>query len=141
HRDTHPFCTADGQWVIYSCLMNNWGTVCKVPLAGGEASPLGETLDHGINLVAVSPDDRFYVYQFRDEANKLFNAIRALKGGPVLKLLEAHSMYDLYWSADGRNLLYADGRDIWLQPLEGGPPKRLTHFAAEHVSFFAQSRA
>ena len=27
-----------------------------------------------------------------------------------------------------------------VQPLEGGPPKRLTHFAAEHVSFFAQSR-
>src|SRR4029077_17477061 len=127
-------------WVIYSCRIQSKGAVCKVPLAGCGPTQVGENLESGPLFVALSPDDKLYAYQFRDGANKLCTAIRPVEGGPVQNVLEARGSSDLYWSADGRNLIYPQAKDIWLQPIDGSPPKRLTDFAGERVISFAQSR-
>jgi Tol biopolymer transport system component len=34
----------------------------------------------------------------------------------------------LQWTHDGRDLAYATLSNIWVQPLDGGPPYQLTHF-------------
>jgi len=44
------------------------------------------------------------------------------------------------WAADGRSLLYIDGKggfsNIWSQPLDAGPPKRLTDFKTDQIFGF-----
>ncbi len=44
------------------------------------------------------------------------------------------------WAPDGRGRDYVETKDgvgnIWRQPLAGGPPKQLTHFASEEVMDF-----
>ena len=140
--ETRPLCTSDGQWVLYSCRIPSRGTVCKVPLAGGEPVQVGEILESA-TAAALSPDNKLFAYQFRDQANKFFIAIRPVEGGPVQKVLEWRGNPDnpdLNWSPDGRNFLYAQAKDIWLQPLDGSPPKQLTNFGAERVISFALSR-
>jgi len=146
-RETRPLCTSDGQWVLYSCGIPSGGTVCKVPLAGGEPVQVGEILENNFAaLAALSPDNKLFVYWFRDQANKVFTAIRPVEGGPVQKVLEWRGGVnpdlnpDLNWSPDGTNFLYAQAKDIWLQPLDGSPPKQLTNFGAERVISFALSR-
>jgi len=48
------------------------------------------------------------------------------------------------WTPDGRGLTYVDAPDgvgnIWLQPLAGGPPKRLTDFKSNQIFRFDWSR-
>ena len=45
---------------------------------------------------------------------------------------------------DGRAIAYANNpgglSDVWLQPLDGGPPERLTNFKADQIIAFDWSR-
>ena len=50
----------------------------------------------------------------------------------------------LRWTADGRALTYIDTRasvsNIWLQPIDGSPPKQLTDFKSDLIFGFDWSR-
>ena len=49
----------------------------------------------------------------------------------------------LHWTPDGRGVAYIDGatrQNIWVQPLDGGAPRQLTHFTDRSVADFAWSR-
>jgi Tol biopolymer transport system component len=145
-RDSRPLCTSDGRWVIYTSQIQSTSTAWKVPLAGGEPTQIGG-MDSGSGVVAaISPDDKLLAYQARDMSakggQKLYAAIGPLGGGafrslPLQNIPRSQGRLDLYWSPDG--LIYNAFKDIWLQPIEGGQPKRLTNFAGEgeHVIDFA----
>jgi serine/threonine protein kinase len=45
------------------------------------------------------------------------------------------------WTSDGRAVAYADQSNLWIQPLGGGSPRQLTHFAdGKIIQDFAWSR-
>lgn len=48
------------------------------------------------------------------------------------------------WSPDRQSIAYANNpgglSDIWLQPVDGSPPKQLTSFKAEQILAFDWSR-
>ena len=48
------------------------------------------------------------------------------------------------WSPDGQSIAFVNNTngysDIWLQSLNGGPPKQLTDFKAEQILAFDWSR-
>ena len=46
------------------------------------------------------------------------------------------------WTPDGQSIAYVDttGSNIWSQPLDGGPPRQITHFSDRYVASFAWSR-
>ena len=46
------------------------------------------------------------------------------------------------WTPDGQSIAYVDtnGSNIWSQPLDGGPPRQITHFSDRQVASFAWSR-
>jgi|SRR2546427_2010056 len=48
------------------------------------------------------------------------------------------------WTPDGRALTYINTRgivsNIWLQPVDGGPPKQLTDFKTDRIFSFDWSR-
>lgn len=54
-----------------------------------------------------------------------------------------HSSATVRWTADGRVLLHnaalKDRANIWLQPLDGGPPRQVTHFVDQNVLGFDAS--
>ena len=45
------------------------------------------------------------------------------------------------WMPDGRSIAYVDtsGSNIWSQPLDGGPPRQITHFTDRMIASFAWS--
>ena len=48
------------------------------------------------------------------------------------------------WSPDGQSIAFLNSSggvsDIWLQPIDGSPPKQLTAFKAERILAFDWSR-
>jgi len=66
-------------------------------------------------------------------------------GGGSKKVLDLPPTAGYYrWTPDGRALAYVNTIDevsnIWIQPLDGGPPKQLTDFKSEAIHHFAWSR-
>ena len=61
-----------------------------------------------------------------------------------LKVKDKFFMSQLRWIPNGRALAYLAARNgvtqIWVQSLEGGPPKQLTNFSSEQVFSFDWSR-
>jgi hypothetical protein len=45
----------------------------------------------------------------------------------------------MQWSADGRSLIYNLGADVWAQPIDGAPAKRLTNFTDGLALYFGIS--
>jgi serine/threonine protein kinase len=145
-----PTISPDGQWVIYSSLNSGKITLWKVPLAGG--APVEIINREGINP-AVSPDGKQIAYLFSESAsrdappNRI--AVIPFEGGEPVKTFEipqglAGAKTILYWSADGRSLLYTvidnNVSNIWSQPLDGAKPVQLTNFKEHIITAFGWSR-
>lgn len=46
------------------------------------------------------------------------------------------------WTPDGRGIAFSDNTDpknIWVQPIDGGPPHPLTRFTDKTINYFAWS--
>jgi len=67
----------------------------------------------------------------------MYTAVRSLEGGPIQRSWENLGIFNLQFSADSQGLIYADERNIWLQPINGSDPKRLTNFSVERTVNFA----
>jgi Tol biopolymer transport system component len=135
----HPLCTPDGKSYIYTSRGQDKTTIWKAPLAGGDPVKVVET-NMEETLLAISPDGKSLSYHYReDSSGKEYTSVQPIDGGPAQTLFPAQGRYNLQWSPDGRGLVYADTTDIWIQPINGGPPKRLTNFLQQQAIFFALS--
>jgi len=133
----------DGKWAFYTS-----GGIRKVPVAGGE--PVALPTGYNPQSPVVSPDGKLIAYYYREKqpGAKFKIAVTPSSGGqPVWTFdppLEDYSTYEIRWTTDGKALLYeADNNgvsNIWLKPLNGGPPKQLTDFRSETISDFDLSR-
>jgi Tol biopolymer transport system component len=139
-RAANPVCTPDGQSVIYQSSGQSRSLLWEVSLEGGTPKQIGET-NLAQTLLDVSPDGKLIVYEYQEKAeDETYWVVRPIEGGSPQKICEKRGIYNVRWSADSKGLLYAEGKDIWIQPINGGPPKRLTSFPADRAIFFAQSR-
>jgi Tol biopolymer transport system component len=71
-------------------------------------------------------------------------AIIPFEGGSLVKLFDfsptAAPDHGLNWTPDGRAIAYSDSLSgIWVQPLDGGAPVKLTDFKSDLVWSFAWS--
>jgi Tol biopolymer transport system component/DNA-binding winged helix-turn-helix (wHTH) protein len=142
----YPHCTPDSQWVVYQRGEYD-PTLWKVPTDGGEPVQVTESR---ASRPAVSPDGELIAYYYLDpDLSKLAWGIGIVssKGGQRLKRFNfpptvAHRF--VRWSPDGQSIAYPNSpggvSDIWLQPLDGSPPKQLTGFKAERILAFDWSR-
>src|SRR5215813_6231940 len=129
----------DGKWAFYTSA-----GIRKVPVAGGE--PVALPTRHSAGYPSISPDGKLIAYYYREKqpGAKLKIAVMPSSGGqPVWTFdppREDSWTFDIRWTADGKALLYeadySGVSNIWLKPLNGGPPKRLTDFRSETISFF-----
>jgi eukaryotic-like serine/threonine-protein kinase len=133
-----PSLTPDGQWVFY------WSDagdprdstdkrrVWRVPLGGGEAKPFTQVRSW---KPVVSPDGKNVAcYYFDKKSNRDKVAVIPISGGQPIWLFEVPEKSIIQWLPDSKALSYCDigegALNIWMQPLDSNPPKRLTHFEA-----------
>jgi Tol biopolymer transport system component len=152
----HVSYTSDGAWVtFFDREAHPW----RIPADGGEpvrlfakegapGSPAVRAVPAGFFGLAISPDGRWLAGSYKDSADgQYWLAVVSTDGSqswrkvpsPPHKLPPAR----VGWTPDGRALSYVSSAggsaNIWLQPIEGGPPRQLTRFAGEDIGRYAWS--
>ncbi|HYJ48118.1 MAG TPA: DPP IV N-terminal domain-containing protein, partial [Pyrinomonadaceae bacterium] len=142
-QDSEPDISADGQWVIYRSVVSGRGNIFRVGINGGE--PLLVT--NGISaLPVVSPDGNQVALIYRPaSAARNQIAVMPFAGGEPRLIHELPAHYGRFsWMPDGSGVVYADKQsglgNLWVQPLDGGPPKQLTFWASNPIFSFTWSR-
>jgi Tol biopolymer transport system component len=113
---------------------------------GGVATQLNDAISAH---PSISPDGRFIACFYLDEqtntqTSQMSIAILPFEGGTPRKIFKAlrtaNRFAGIRWTADGRALTYVDSlngySNIWSQPLDGAPPKRLTDFKGDKALSF-----
>jgi Tol biopolymer transport system component len=97
---------------------------------------------------AISPNGQMIAYHYLDpDLNRWGVGIVSASGGPRLKRFDfpptVVSRF-VRWSPDRQSIAYANSpgsaSDIWLQPIDGSPPRQLTGLKAERILAFDWSR-
>jgi eukaryotic-like serine/threonine-protein kinase len=146
-----PRISPDGRWVFYISEVSGQRSVWKVSIEGG--TPFRLTSKPSMNPV-VSPNGTLIACYYLDDqkSSKWQVAIIPVSGGNPIKIFEPPLGLIrcelrggvIRWLPDGKALAYSytcDGvSNLWIQPLDGGKPKRLTEFGAEQITFFDWSR-
>lgn len=143
-EDTAPSFTPDSKWIVFTSYLTSGGArISRVGINGGEAVHLTEK---GSRDPTVSPDGTLVACFYRTEPggpNKI--GLLPFAGGEVKFVCELPAHYGRFrWTSDGRALSYADKQsgvgNIWIQPLDGSPPKQLTNWKADPIPAFDWSR-
>ncbi len=153
--DVHPDITEDGRSVVYASFAD-WSpavggepTLWTVPIEGGKAlqiSPQPASYPvvsaDGKHLGCIyfpGKDPRFSAHQVAMLPLDRTGVFRIFQASPSLS-----DQTPLSWSPDGNALDYivnsAGTGNIWRQPVAGGPPAQLTHFASDELYTFSWSR-
>ena len=81
----------------------------------------------------ISPDGRSIAFSSFDGQNQPAVTVCDLEACASRKMVPTPGT-ETHWMPDGRGLAYIDRRtqaDLWVQPIDGGAPRQLTHFAAD----------
>jgi len=130
--EVFPECSPDGKWVVYNSAADM--TLWKVPMGGGDPERL---TNRSLGLPAISPDGKLIA---GDDFRK--TAIYSFAGGEPIKVFNVWT-YHCKWTPSGRALEYIDVSgysNLFSQPLDGGPPKRLTDNKSSRIFNFDLSR-
>jgi serine/threonine protein kinase/Tol biopolymer transport system component len=145
-------CTPDGKWMLYSgpAPSDSLQHIYKVSTDGGEPMELAKGR---VSWPSVSPDGTLVVYGRIDgqgTGTKSKFVIQRVEGSAPTKEIEIPSTYNWFvpgWTPDGHAITYihnttGNTMNVYMQPLDGGPPVQLTHFDSEPgvISAYAWSR-
>ncbi|MFY9804035.1 MAG: protein kinase [Candidatus Acidiferrales bacterium] len=146
-----PNCSADGQWVYFSDLINQH--FMRVPVDGGKAEMIPGSDVPGVALVgpgiAVSRDGRFLAFgavnSGRSSDLKIGLLDLRVAKGPQLRLLDADRriVSVTQFAPDGSALVYIirenGAENLWLQPLDGSAGHAVTNFGSDGIQNFEYS--
>lgn len=145
-----PSVTADSKWVIYRTGID----IRKVSIDGGPSQIL---LSREVQGPSLSPDGRLLAFFVNDQPDSqvwhleiydltlrsivkrfaLPDSTRPFSG------ISATPDNRLRWTPDGKGLAYVSSAsgasNIWIQPLNGGPFRKLTDFKEAEITSFAWS--
>jgi Tol biopolymer transport system component len=150
--------SSDSKWLVYTAFDSGTGVIYKMPLEGGSPAEIAATpirisqAQLGASPLALSPDGKWIaVLAAMDQpqtAGLVFEIV-PLDGGNLKRLkaplLSFEEVFQpLKWTPDGKGLIFIHSENgasnLWIQPIDGGEPKQLTHFANERIFDFAFSR-
>jgi len=132
-----PALAPDGAWFVYTLIFHVgegvWGGGVWRQSAGG-GDPI--LLDAGADSAVISPDGvKVAIDTWRDDDHGVLinylEVVPAEGGAPVISIrVKGLVSGALRWRPDGQALTHRIMTDdqVWLQPLDGGPPQQLTHF-------------
>jgi eukaryotic-like serine/threonine-protein kinase len=143
-EEANPCVSSDGQWVVYKANVAGASALWKMHIDGGDPVRL---TDHTSDFPAISPDGKFIACAYQTDANSQTKiALIPFAGGQPIKVFDIASAgtVPVRWTNDGRALTYVDARDgvsnIWIQPIDGSPPKQFTDFKLDSIFWFDWSR-
>lgn len=142
--EQNPRFSPDGRWITYR-LSSGRATSWRMPAEGGEPVQITDKMSYS---AGISPDGRFIAYLYQDENAPLRIAVAPFEGGAPIKTFtftsRPSSQRLIRWTPDGRAIAFIDTvNDVWnifAQPIDGGPPVRLTDFKDGRIFAFAWSR-
>lgn len=142
--DEFPDVSPDGKWVVYTATGTSNFTLWRVPIEGG--TPPTRLTDRLSQWPVISPDGKWIACWYRNQPTDAWQpAIIPFDGGAPVKVFSlpttAASSIPMRWMPDGRGLCYVDTQNgvsnIWNQPLDGSPPRRLTNFLSQQIFWFS----
>ena len=126
----------DGRWCYFARLFDRgrW----RVHLPGGQPERIADSNAYSHRL---SPDGRSVAYVRMTVSRgqyELSLAVGPADGGaPTWTHPRPEQMEGLEWAPDGRALSYIVNRgavgNVWLQPLDNGPPRQITRFDEQRL--------
>jgi Tol biopolymer transport system component/DNA-binding winged helix-turn-helix (wHTH) protein len=137
--EDQPVCSPDGKWVFYVSMEPGMLYLQKVPIEGGESVKLSDLYVH---MPAVSPDGRLIACLTFSGDTPWRIAIFPVEGGQPVNFLpnNVQGATALRWTPDGRALTYSENpigsSRIWIQPLAGGPPRKLIELETDRIFDF-----
>jgi Tol biopolymer transport system component/DNA-binding winged helix-turn-helix (wHTH) protein len=152
-EDIAPQCTPDGKWVVFTSPNSKSAfALHRVPVEGGEPQTLGiENVDEAV----ISPDGKLLACLMTEDLSSASVmptrlTVISLAGGNIRHLGKISPRPSdgggarLRWMPDGSGIVYIDSPDgnnnLWVQPLVGGQPRRLTSYADDGIFGFDFSR-
>jgi len=125
----------DDKWVIYSGWVNGSLRILRAPLTGGDATQL---TDVQTSEPRYSPDGQQFACFLVNEVTQDWGylVIYPADGGQPVKKFDippgTNTSRSPYWTPNGRSisLIVSEGdkADLWEQPLDGGPLRRISQF-------------
>jgi TolB protein len=147
-RNVGPVFSPDGQSIYYSAFEESQRRIMKVPVAG--ATPVAvrmggakaESMPQAI--FDISPDGRWIAGPVEfPEAHAIRPTIVSLAGDAPSRTFD-FVLNNVKFTPDGRGLSYIDTKggvpNIWVQPIDGGPPRQITSFTTDRIYTYAWSR-
>lgn len=145
--EAFPQCSPDGRWVVYQSGVGNvHSTLWRISIEGGEAAQLTKTYSV---YPAVSPDGKLIAYFYMDKekpSSPWRIGVASFADGAFVTSVEIPPTVIsrfVRWTPDGKALAYiadeGEVSNIWAQPIDGSPAKKLTDFKTETVIAFAWS--
>jgi Tol biopolymer transport system component/predicted Ser/Thr protein kinase len=141
-NDQEPACAKEGNWVYYIDNVDN-RYVKRVPVDGGSPETV---VKYAVGVYALSPDGKQIAsFEVRELDHKLMLRIDDVETHRMSYVdIDQRALPDeLTFAPDGNGAVYVvreRGVDnLWLQPLDGGPHRQLTHFKKDKTFRFVFS--
>jgi Tol biopolymer transport system component len=142
-----PVISRDDRHVIYLSGRGGSQTPWMVPIEGGEPTEIVKTFAQA-GSIDVSPDGGRLAFVSSEAQNQFVVMVCDLPACTNRQRLPPPTNFSttgssaMRWTPDGLSIAYVDtnGSNIWSQPLDGGPPRQITHFSDRQVATFAWSR-
>lgn len=134
-----PSISPDGKWVFYNHSESNQPTAWRVSIEGGAPTQIINTQSH---MPKLSTDGKLLAYGYFADKDQPRLAIASPEGGMPIKTFDLPSGFFVYdWTPDGKALMFCASKDrnVWYQPITGGPPRQLTKFSTDGVVYSAWS--
>jgi len=134
--------SADGKTVVFSALESGIERVFSMPTAGG---PRTQLVSFPAFTPAIHPSGKRAAFYFINAEGHFRLGVASVSGGPLLADLpiEVPNVNSrLSFTDEGiyLNTMRGDRANVWLQPIDGRPARRLTSFEDQQLFDFAVSR-
>ena len=142
HSEYGVAVTPDSKWLLFDSTASGTPALWKVSIDGGEPA---QVVARYAENPEISPDGRFIVCQFRENAVAQWKyAVFSMDGGDPIKVFDLPAeRSDVRWSPDGRGINYSKTikgvGNIWFSPLDGGPEKQVTNLKTDRIFNFKWS--
>jgi eukaryotic-like serine/threonine-protein kinase len=145
--DRNPNYSPDGNWVVYTSENYGRRVIVKMFTRDGSGEEAALT-DKFADFPMVSPDGKLIACLYQEESSspRKVALLPSTGGAPVqmLNLPNISPLPSIRWHPDGRALSYLDPKDnsrnVWIFPLDGRPPSKLTDFQGEQIYAYSWSR-
>ncbi len=136
-----PSLSLDGKWVYYKSFLDGLnGVLCRVPIDGGEPEVLS---DKETSSSSFSPDGRYFAASHITDKRRL--AVFSTETNQLVRQFDLPNGGTLFigsrWTPDSKAVAYRDiNHGYWLQPIDGGEPRRMEGIPKEKLYNFAWSK-